>query len=217
VGRDKDEDEAEDEHIDAVAALANPGDSCAICLSTLGEDDDIRGLTCGHAFHAGCLDPWLTSRRACCPLCKADYYVPKLHPGSETAESECPERRGRTPQPPPPTWTGMRSNRIMFHDRIIVPGYAGDGVNYGSRESQREMRERRVAAAAAANGAASHPASAQRSGAVAPRRWRPRISNPFRAVHTPAISLSNRARRSVPAAEEPAEPSPSQLEAGVIQ
>jgi hypothetical protein len=40
----------------------------------------VRGLACGHAFHAVCLDPWLTTRRACCPLCKADYYTPKPRP-----------------------------------------------------------------------------------------------------------------------------------------
>lgn len=58
-------------------ALESSGDTCAICIDTLEDDDDVRGLTCGHAFHAVCLDPWLTSRRACCPLCKADYYTPK--------------------------------------------------------------------------------------------------------------------------------------------
>ena len=63
--------------------LAAPGDACAICIDTLEDDEDVRGLTCGHAFHAVCVDPWLTSRRACCPLCKADYYTPKPRPNAE--------------------------------------------------------------------------------------------------------------------------------------
>lgn len=91
------EDDEESDHIrKAVPAelLPNPGDSCAICLDTIEDDDDIRGLTCGHAFHASCVDPWLTSRRACCPLCKADYYVPK--PRSQAAEiASASDRQGR--------------------------------------------------------------------------------------------------------------------------
>ncbi|KAA8644872.1 E3 ubiquitin-protein ligase RNF103 [Aspergillus tanneri] len=71
--------------------LPTPGDSCAICLDAIEDDDDIRGLTCGHAFHASCVDPWLTSRKACCPLCKADYYIPK--PRSDP--SECATSSGR--------------------------------------------------------------------------------------------------------------------------
>ncbi|CAM1504299.1 Fc.00g018900.m01.CDS01 [Cosmosporella sp. VM-42] len=80
----------EDEHIDAALppeCLGAPGDTCAICIDTLEDDDEVRGLTCGHAFHAVCVDPWLTSRRACCPLCKADYYTPKPRPNPEAGET----------------------------------------------------------------------------------------------------------------------------------
>lgn len=81
-----DEDDDDDEHITAAVPpelLNTSGDTCAICIDTLEDDDDVRGLTCGHTFHAVCVDPWLTSRRACCPLCKADYYVPKPRPNPE--------------------------------------------------------------------------------------------------------------------------------------
>ncbi|KAK4241550.1 hypothetical protein C8A03DRAFT_30274 [Achaetomium macrosporum] len=77
------DEEDDDEHIDAALppeCLGTSGDTCAICIDTLEDDDDVRGLTCGHAFHAVCIDPWLTTRRACCPLCKADYYTPKPRP-----------------------------------------------------------------------------------------------------------------------------------------
>ncbi|KFA65533.1 hypothetical protein S40285_03236 [Stachybotrys chlorohalonatus IBT 40285] len=87
------DDDDDDEHINAALPpelLTTPGDTCAICIDTLEDDDDIRGLTCGHAFHAGCVDPWLTSRRACCPLCKADYYTPKPRPQDQEGDGRSP-------------------------------------------------------------------------------------------------------------------------------
>merc|ERR1711964_891744 len=108
------EDDDEDDHIHTAVPpelLTNPGDSCAICIDTLEDDDDIRGLQCGHAFHASCVDPWLTSRRACCPLCKADYYVPKPRP--EAVNSEGLSRAGTNPdvQQPPTAFSIIGNGR----------------------------------------------------------------------------------------------------------
>lgn len=51
--------------------------SCAICIDTFEPNDMVRGLICGHVFHQECLDPWLIKRKACCPMCKRDYYLKK--------------------------------------------------------------------------------------------------------------------------------------------
>ncbi|KAF2452698.1 hypothetical protein BDY21DRAFT_375391 [Lineolata rhizophorae] len=87
--------------------LGEPGDTCAICLETIEDDEDVRGLTCGHAFHASCVDPWLTSRRACCPLCKADYYVPK--PRAENFDAALAAAAGVGPADPNAMPTGRRN------------------------------------------------------------------------------------------------------------
>ena len=60
--------------------LGTSGDNCAICIELLEDDDEVRGLTCGHCYHQSCIDPWFTQRKASCPLCKADYYIPKPPP-----------------------------------------------------------------------------------------------------------------------------------------
>jgi Ring finger domain len=132
----------EDEDIDPIQhATTNddcqPGDTCAICLDILEDDEDVRGLTCGHAFHGACVDPWLTGRRACCPLCKADYYIPKPRPEGETGPTTSGSRRvggpqlPRTniPQPPTTTWLGGRS-------RILLLAYGTD-ENRGRQSSRR--------------------------------------------------------------------------------
>ncbi|KAI4249465.1 MAG: hypothetical protein LQ352_005629 [Teloschistes flavicans] len=146
--------------------LANPGDSCAICIDTLEDDDDVRGLTCGHAFHASCLDPWLTSRRACCPLCKADYYIPKPRPEGEAA-AEADRHAGRRPQgmsgaridAPRPThyaFMGRRDGRprMILPGRFMAIGHFDDGQtqHHGpstaqrpSRLSRRDQRQETVA------------------------------------------------------------------------
>ncbi|PYH79393.1 hypothetical protein BO82DRAFT_366770 [Aspergillus uvarum CBS 121591] len=53
--------------------MADSSRECVICMEEFHGPDYIRPLTCGHIFHVSCLDPWLTRRHACCPLCKTDY------------------------------------------------------------------------------------------------------------------------------------------------
>lgn len=137
---DADEDEEMDPISTAVAPelLTAPGDSCAICLDTLEDDDDVRGLTCGHAFHAGCVDPWLTNRRACCPLCKADYYVPKPRP--EGAEDANAASASNTPTPPPPTWAYTRTGMSLRTMQLLTRGQPLFG-NSGNNEQQPNGRQ----------------------------------------------------------------------------
>lgn len=210
------EDEDEDDHIHTAVPpelLTNPGDSCAICIDTLEEDDDVRGLTCGHAFHAGCLDPWLTSRRACCPLCKADYYTPKPRPEGEAAEAT--DRTGRRrdprmnmPQQPVSAWSGLRGN-----PRLILPGRFGasDGNDSSANRDRRSTRRTRVPSATPGDSAGATLAAGSQRG-EGRTNWRPR--NPFAGVILPHPRLPGRNRRPT---EPAADPSPSQLEAGVVR
>ncbi|KAI9669349.1 MAG: hypothetical protein M1831_000385 [Alyxoria varia] len=116
---DEDDDDPIRTALPAEVVQASPGDTCAICIDNLDEDDEVRGLTCGHAFHVGCVDPWLTSRRACCPLCKADYYVPKDRRDSNDGSGD-PGDGNNLPNQPRPLYTrGMGRVGPPFRPTII--------------------------------------------------------------------------------------------------
>ncbi|PIA14769.1 hypothetical protein COEREDRAFT_46037 [Coemansia reversa NRRL 1564] len=46
---------------------------CPICLESLGSENFIRELVCSHQFHVQCIDVWLTTYSALCPICKANH------------------------------------------------------------------------------------------------------------------------------------------------
>ena len=205
--------------------LANPGDSCAICLDTLEDDDDVRGLSCGHAFHASCLDPWLTSRRACCPLCKADYYVPKPRPeGEAAADAErLPGRRpggGRMDMPHPPHYAfmGNRGGR----PRMMLPGRFMTSFNDENVRDRYSFSTPRLSRHPRRVGASRHPNNAELSGYTRqPTTWRstmrgwtpliPSIRNPFKR-HT---NINEGMRPGgAPEISTSGVPTPSQLEGG---
>lgn len=140
-----DEEDDEDDPIRAAAPgdilQQPPGDTCAICLDSLDDDDDVRGLTCGHAFHAACVDPWLTSRRACCPLCKADYYVPKPRPEGEQDPNAQTARRSGTTGSTGFGWMGGRY--IPSRPRmVLLAGPRGLGGLSGGNANNQEQRQR---------------------------------------------------------------------------
>jgi Ring finger domain len=181
------EDDDEDDpirHATPPEMLATPGDTCAICLDTLEEDDEVRGLTCGHAFHAACVDPWLTGRRACCPLCKADYYVPKPRPeGEQNAENAQTGRRSagmnglrlNLPQSPQSTWLGGRY--MSSRTRMIILS----GQNLDER-SQRRGGPRSV----------RNPDGTRQQ---QPPNWRTRLRSFRRSTDNSLPTLSNPFRR----------------------
>jgi hypothetical protein len=219
----EEDDDDDDDHIHTAVApelLDNPGDSCAICIDTLEDDDDVRGLTCGHAFHAGCLDPWLTSRRASCPLCKADYYTPKPRPEGETSEPERTGRSGRRradqanmPQHPPSAWTGIRG-----HPRFgAIGGRFGIVQESPGGEQSRSSRraQRRAQANASQVNADGTPMDNITPSAVPSRRW-----NPLRAIQR-SRQQQAATGEAIPVAtgdtSTTATVTPSQLEAGVMR
>jgi len=206
----EDEDEEDEERIQtAIPAeqLPDPGDACAICIDTIDDDDDIRGLTCGHAFHASCVDPWLTSRRACCPLCKADYYVPKPRP-------EGAEANATNLQPPPTAFSIIGGGRAGRRPAMIIPGrfmsiVYHDRDRHGfplvvraerrGQQGQEQGRRQRSERLPSSNTATSQ------DGVDTQPTWRSRFG----------LRLPGRSRQAEPQQAAPAAtPTPSQLEAG---
>lgn len=44
---------------------------CVFCLSGVEEGEEVRELRCRHVFHRACLDRWLATPPATCPLCRS--------------------------------------------------------------------------------------------------------------------------------------------------
>ncbi|EPE10088.1 ring-8 protein [Ophiostoma piceae UAMH 11346] len=217
--QDRQTDDDEDEHIDSALppeCVGTSGDTCAICIDTLEDDDDVRGLTCGHAFHAVCLDPWLTSRRACCPLCKADYYTPK--PRASPAEGDANQHGMVTGVIPVVLEPGMSRHRTnIIRPSATWAGLRGPGsllparFTTGQRSSPRGQQE-----GGSVDDGASETQARSDQPAMSRSNWMGNL-RPFRRRQDPASpAVSQPSPAATPAgAAANSEVTPSQLEAGV--
>ncbi|KAM0905138.1 hypothetical protein ACQ4PT_017572 [Festuca glaucescens] len=79
---------------------------CAICLAEFASGDEVRVLpTCGHGFHAACVDVWLLSSSTC-PSCRRALVV--TPPATD-------------PPPPPTCWERPD----------VAPQYSATGAGAG--------------------------------------------------------------------------------------
>jgi len=200
-------DDSQGDRIPSMTAdlLPDPGDSCAICLDSIEDEDDVRGLTCGHAFHASCVDPWLTSRRACCPLCKADYYVPKPRPEGVESSVEI-DRLGRrttghtnVPNEPQAVVIARRVNSLV-HPSRFWGFFSADA--YASPRPRGAQSSRQPPNFESQNTTTVNPTRGWRSRLAALRSSRPSTYFQFPG------------RRLIPPEPSGEPPSPRQLEAG---
>ncbi|KIY74078.1 hypothetical protein CYLTODRAFT_416342 [Cylindrobasidium torrendii FP15055 ss-10] len=49
---------------------SNCTERCLICLDEYAPEDDVRVMSCRHAFHQGCVDTWLQTGKNNCPACR---------------------------------------------------------------------------------------------------------------------------------------------------
>lgn len=66
----------------------DPYECCAICLEDYVDNDKLRILPCEHAYHAKCIDPWLTKNRRVCPVCKRKVFTGDERPSDLETDSE---------------------------------------------------------------------------------------------------------------------------------
>ena len=69
----------------AEADMFKYSNTCAICLDDFQPTEQIRLLVrCQHAFHVECIDPWLTTKKRTCPVCKTEAWP---MPGTSSSSS----------------------------------------------------------------------------------------------------------------------------------
>ncbi|KAG1714095.1 E3 ubiquitin-protein ligase RNF13 [Nymphon striatum] len=93
-------------------------DVCAICIDDYKEGEKLRILPCSHAYHAKCVDPWLTNNKRTCPVCKRKVFIDTDEADSED-DSE-PEPSGSTESTPLLSSNQSRGNTNYGFNRSLL-------------------------------------------------------------------------------------------------
>ena len=105
----------------------------------------IRQLPCSHAYHALCIDPWLTEQEGACPLCRRAVLDPSLADGAAADGEECMMDTSRlAAESAYERWKVAQADGIE-----TVLQRAKEQREQEWRRLDREERERAVAAATA--------------------------------------------------------------------
>jgi len=81
------------------AMTENMLERCFICLEDWKDEDECRLLACRHAFHAACVDKWMSSSSNTCPMCRRQGVAKDgRRAGAETADSQRAAQAQPTPQ-----------------------------------------------------------------------------------------------------------------------
>ncbi|SPO02351.1 uncharacterized protein DNG_05024 [Cephalotrichum gorgonifer] len=182
-------DDEDDEHINAALpteCIGTSGDTCAICIDTLEDDDDVRGLTCGHAFHAR---PQATDANG--------------NPIDTTLSRS--GTRGNMPAAPPPAWYNLRGQGVRLFASSTNASNQAD-ARPGAPGRQRPTRQ-------ATQPAQNRPVQPARNSAPQTAEAGNRSIFSRLRLPQPFGSRGNRGGEQGPMASGANDPTPSQLEA----